>query len=92
MSQFSPACVCVCNSEAESCPLHTPVERVQMLVGRPALQLGLWPYWQEVTMAPGYAPVFQEPLPDVYVVRGSQMFKLVWPELPPVDASKTPMR
>lgn len=53
--------------------------------------------WEEVTCCRGdelhLGTVGRiEELPLVYITRGSQMYRLVWPELPLVDPSKTSAR
>lgn len=102
MSAFPCCCE---NPNMEQCPQHTPVERMEKLLARPSTPLYESDTWQEVTCAPKEITehlvftVEAEPvaflesyLPAIFVVRGSQMFKLKWPELPPRDPKKGPGR
>lgn len=79
-----------------------PVGAVKEILDAPTPVLLRTPFkdgaWQEVTSAPGEALVlirpedYEEYLPDLYVVYGSQMWKVIWPTIPHPDPSKTAMR
>lgn len=58
------------------------VARVKAVLDRPRVELPETKDWKEVTTCNNEVLCLREPLPDVYVVRGSQMFKLKWPDLP----------
>jgi hypothetical protein len=44
------------------------------------------PSWEEVTVCRGDQPCWSYgQQPDVFIVRDSQMYRLIWPQLPPPD-------
>lgn len=81
--------------EGEKCPrCSDPVGYTALILGRKFYPVH-YEHWEEVGCCDVHKRIvccMVEELPDIYVVRGSQMYRLLWPELPPTDSAKTPLR